>query len=245
MKHNKKPVSRYLHQFSGYFSSITNLKVLLLEELGEELSYSIKFDAGYFETRTAKCLLATNEDLRLMYEKLKGVEINLWCSANDAASGASSTGSKTRKRRRDSDDEDSVDTIYQDLKDKHGEKYSIPQLRLWARMIHCSTHDNYDKPPAVPMFSDTLQPKRQKKESLTETIVAISKALNSPSQNSNQSNDSSNYPLGLSPRKSVDLRMKNLEQLHYIKQLYEDNILTDKEFIEQKQTIIDSLRKLK
>ena len=46
----------------------------------------------------------------------------------------------------------------------------MPQLRLWARMIHCGTHDGYDNPPAVPMFSGT-QPKRPRRESLADTIA--------------------------------------------------------------------------
>ena len=50
------------------------------------------------------------------------------------------------------------------------------------RMIHCGTHDGYDIPPAVPMFS-TTQPKRPRRESLADTIAegvtALSKALGS------------------------------------------------------------------
>ena len=114
-------------------------------------------------------------------------------------------------------------------------------------MIHCGTHDGYDIPPAVPMFSST-QPKRPRRESLADTIAegvaALSKALGS---NTVQSSVSTPTPtptpsqtLGLSPGKSVDLRMKNLQQLRYT-QLFEDNILSEDEFLEQKK---ESLRKL-
>ena len=42
--------------------------------------------------------------------------------------------------------EDEVDSIYKELHTKHGDSsvYSGPQLRLWARMIHCGTHDDYE-----------------------------------------------------------------------------------------------------
>ena len=51
-------------------------------------------------------------------------------------------------------------------------------------------------------------------------------------------------PVAISPGKAVELCMKNFEQLHYLQQLYEDGILTTKEFEEQKEKILSSLRKL-
>lgn len=50
--------------------------------------------------------------------------------------------------------------------------------------------------------------------------------------------------LGVSPGKAIDLRMKNLQQLRYLQQLYEDNILSDRELAEQKRIVLESLRKL-
>ena len=49
---------------------------------------------------------------------------------------------------------------------------------------------------------------------------------------------------GVSPGKAVDLRMKNYEQLRYLQQLYEDGILDQKEYMEQKQDILKFLKKL-
>ena len=31
--------------------------------------------------------------------------------------------------------EDEVDEVYKTLKEKHGSKYDVPKLRLWARMV--------------------------------------------------------------------------------------------------------------
>ena len=50
--------------------------------------------------------------------------------------------------------------------------------------------------------------------------------------------------MGISPGKAADLRMKNLEQLRYLQSLYEDNIVTQDELVEQKRMILDALRKL-
>ena len=49
---------------------------------------------------------------------------------------------------------------------------------------------------------------------------------------------------GISPSKVADVCMKNLEQLKFLHQLYEDGILSHTEFIEQKGIILDLLRKL-
>lgn len=135
-----------------------------------------------------------------------------------------------------------MDEHFRVLSEKHGDTYSVPQLRLWARTIHCSTHDSYETPPAIPMFGPP--PKRPKKESLSETIsnaaIAITKAI-SPSSAVNLP---TNQSLVISPGRSVDLRMKNLQQLRFIQQLFDDNILSQEEFLEQKGSILDALRKL-
>ena len=49
---------------------------------------------------------------------------------------------------------------------------------------------------------------------------------------------------GMSPSKVVDLRMKNFEQLRYLQQLYEDNILNENEYSEQKNKILATLRNI-
>lgn len=48
----------------------------------------------------------------------------------------------------------------------------------------------------------------------------------------------------VSPGKSASVRMKNLEQLRYLQQLFKDNILTENEYMEQKASILEALRAL-
>ena len=49
---------------------------------------------------------------------------------------------------------------------------------------------------------------------------------------------------GVSSDRAVDLRMKNYQQLRYLQQLYEDNILNESEYTEQKRSILAALRTL-
>ena len=63
-------------------------------------------------------------------------------------------------------------------------------------------------------------------------------------QNKSPQCESSVQPVGVSPGRAVELRMKNFEQLRYLQQLYDDGILTQIEYEEQKEKILSSLRKL-
>lgn len=103
--------------------------------------------------------------------------------------------------------EKELDDIYKKLKEKHDDKYSIPQLRLWAWMIVAKTHDDLDNPPQVPMITGPSVP-QQPRESLTEVVTcaasAIAKAL-SPTRDV----PPSSHPVKCSPTKVVDIRMKS------------------------------------
>ena len=66
------------------------------------------------------------------------------------------------------------------------------------------------------------------------------KALKSdPNEMTNDNSQSSGAVCpGVLLGRVVDLRMKNFQQLRYLQQLYEDNILDDEEYVEQKRNII-------
>ena len=167
-------------------------------------------------------------------------DIPLWCDAE------SKDQRKGKWKRDDSGkDEEDIDEIYDELYKKHGSNYTVPQLRLWAKMITCGTHDSRDEPPSVPIITGQ-QPKKPRRDSLAEVIVdaatAFSKAVKSPDTPGPSIKPSSS--IGISPGKAVELRSKNLQQLRSLQQLFDDNILSEKEFLEQKHIILDSLRKL-
>ena len=210
-----------------------------MEELGEEVPSSIHFDVGYYEKRSTKSWLVTSEDLELMYTSVKAEEISLWCDADPHDDKKSDGKGKKRSGGTSSKlEEEDVDEHFQTLTEKHGDTYSLPQRRLWARTIHCGTHDSYDTPPALPMFGPP--PKRHKKQS-------FQKETNNPSTSGTQEDSSSlenQSSVAISPGKSVDLRMKNLQQLRFIQQLFDDNILSQEEFLEQKKRILEAIRKL-
>lgn len=250
-----KFIVRQLHHFRGKISTLRQLQDILSEELGDDVPEdSGKLNMGYFEgTRQTKRWLACEEDLQTMYSKYSpGTEIFLWCDGKIPSSPkqkAPDEGSVTKRQAR----EEERDSIFKDLKEKHADDYSIPQLRLWARMISTGSHDSLDDPPRVPMILGAPLPKKQKQESITTALVgaatAFAKAMSPPPAVTSSSSSDDSPPksvrsktlVGISPGKTVDLRMKNLEQLCYMQSLMEDGIL---EFLEQKSIIMNALSSL-
>ena len=217
---------------------------------------SVSFNIGYFEGRQqTKLWLVTNDDLKSMYSKYPEGDVTLWC---DGRLDGQEEGRSGRKRdsRTDSkrlEKEDYVDEVYKDLKDKHGEKYDTPKLRLWSRMIASNLHDDLEKPPDIPAFSG-VTPKRPRKESMTDALtgaaVAFAKTFSSSNiqqaklTDSVQAQVSPSTSTGISPAKAVELRGKNFQQLRCLQQLYDEGILNEQEYSEQKQSILAALRKL-
>ena len=90
-----------------------------------------------------------------------------------------------------------------------------------------------------------LVPKRQKQETLSDALAgaatAFVKAFHSTATASISNTPASS--VGISPGKTADIRMKNLQQLRFLQQLMEDRIISE-EFLEQKNNILETLHNL-
>ena len=256
----------YLNDFTARFDSVTSLRVKLIEAFKDRVPSTLDFNVGYYEgSQQAKIWLVTSDDLKTLYQRFSGGgQITLWCD------GRAQEVDNSRKRKREEsssesgssvahrlENEKSVEEAYKKLLEKHANAWDTPRLRLWARMICSGCHDDYDNPPSIPAFVSTV-PKKQRKDNLSEALtgaaVAFAKVVSGGTQASCTSDkvgdESTTHATnniimpGVSPGKAVDLRMKNYEQLRYLQQLYDDGILDQKEYIEQKQDILKFLRKL-
>ena len=186
--------------------------------------FTLDFSVGYFEgSQQTKIWLVGTEDLKTMYQKYpSGGSITLWCDARCEES--TSEGGCKRKRDNDAPKKQS-NTIEEnecevDLLDKHDSKWDTPRLRLWARCIVTEMHESYVDPPAF----KAPEPKRRK-ESLTEALsgaaVAFAGVISKQQAPPVQEGEHSGTPRSCSgqgvssPRKIVELRLKNYEQLRY------------------------------
>ena len=117
-------------------------------------------------------------------------------------------------------------------------------------------HESFDDPPNLPPFSG-VQPKKKASlaEAITGAALTFASVARTPdiSQNNSQSvviapssPKASATPVapaavGISPGKVTELRMKKLRELRELQELLEQTI---QEFVEQKQLVLNSLRKL-
>ena len=255
---------RYLNNYSAKFESVNALRVKLIKAFQEGVPKTIDFSVGYYEgSQQAKVWLVVADDLKRMYQQYpRGGSVTLWC---DARCQEDDVELSSRKRKKDSDtsrkqnideNERDVEQAFKKLQDKHSLKWDIPRLRLWARCICSQQHSSYDDPPDLPAFKES-EPKKRK-ESLSDALAGAAVAFASAVTGTNKPPDhdstkgaaadrvslESASGACVSPGKAVELRMKNFEQLRYLQQLFEDGILSDTEYTEQKRSILSFLRKL-
>ena len=55
---------------------------------------------------------------------------------------------ETTSKRQEKEEE--VETLFCELRDKHSGKFSVPQLRLWERMVATGIHDDLEEPLKFP-----------------------------------------------------------------------------------------------
>ena len=249
---------RDMRNVTRKFASVVELKAKLIEEFEKQVPSTLNFSVGYFEGRqSSKKWLISTEDLHAMYfafQQSGRTDIFLWCDGvcdEDEVTPA-------RKCKRPNDDcpptskraekESEVDDIAVDLKDLHGDKYTEPQYRLWARMIINWLHSSRETPPDIPMitgFTPTRRSRRPIEDTVANVVSATVKAMTTHSTNQQSSSSSViSQPVGVSPSKVVDISGKCLTQLGNLKKFFEDSVLTEDEWREQKKSILDTLRKL-
>ena len=249
----KDSIVRDMRSFSGKFSSITDLKVKIMEEFESQVPRTTHFSVGYFEggRHSSKKWLVTPADLSAMYSTINQsgtkIDIYLWCD------GASEDNS--RKRKRDSspappskrvEKEREIDDMVAEIKELHeNDNYSDPQYRLWARMIVNGLHSSKESPPQVPMITGIVPTRASRKsieDTVASTVSAVVKAIASPQQSQHNSIEPQ-LGMGISPTKAVDIRGKCFSQLASLKKLFEESIITEDEMQEQKSSILKTLRK--
>ena len=130
------------------FDSVTAIRVKLIDELGDQVPDKVDFNVGYYEGRQqAKIWLVSREDLEMMYSNHSKGDITLWCDGRDTRSKRKRETENYATSRQEREDE--VYEVYKTLKEKHGSKYDVPRLRLWARMICANLHEDTENPPNI------------------------------------------------------------------------------------------------
>ena len=189
-----------------------------MEEFGEKVPNHLSLSVGYFDNST-KCWLLKSEDLDIMYDTLsKKKDIVLWCDGvvnDDLPEGA---GPSTKKSKKEENKEDSKEKDFDCV---------LKQLQ--------KKHKDQYPVPLLRLWARVCV------NGLHESLYD---PLGLPQFQSAKKNVcKSSTTLSLS--KVAETRSKYIEQLHQIKSLNTEGVLSDKEYDEQKDIILETLRKLK
>ena len=116
-----------------------------------------------------------------------------------------------------------VDEKYDELRKKHGTKYTLEQLRMWAHMIRLGKHDSTDEPPDKPFWCG-----RKRQQADTKDQPCVKKAMLDSAVDKSR----------------VSVRSELLDQLGKRHKLNEAGVVSDDEYEELKKTILSDIRQL-
>ena len=155
-------------------------------------------------------VIVCDEDIKEMYKRYLNGEITLWC---DGIAQEVAILSKCKRKREESSkfqEREEVDTIFKELQKKHAEKYDIPKLRLWARMISNNLHESMEQPPSIPAFG--CPQKKARHDTFSNVLNGAAVAFAQAMSGTGKVPDRENCAVSATAMQ-VDLRMKNLQQL--------------------------------
>lgn len=124
------------------------------------------------------------------------------------------------------------------------------KLHLWAKLIQTGCHADYVTPPNIPLITSRTTPPTKPRtnefmtDAVTEESTAIVNAINHPEvpQPQTPSKSANNQHVKKkSTLKVVALRRSCLDDLKRVKDLYEEDALTDAEFHDDKRRILEML----
>ena len=258
-------IERIWHQVNERFTSPFILRAKLKESFSEQVPDACDYQVGYFEKRhNRKHWIEDADDLNYMYASYEAYDtIKLWCDGREEQSKSTSGKSHPEKQgenmpvnakskgKEGDKKQDKFESAVQELLDKHGDKYTEAQLRVWARLIVNGLHLDTDKPPDIPIITGEPTKKRRKldpkqDESFTDvpkTAVTIFAEKFAPNQPAASPTSTSEPRAGISPASKAKLSSQYLSQLNVLQELRDKGVLSD-EFGEQKRFALNNLRSL-
>ena len=236
MNHNKK--SEYTVrklQEKDVYSDVETLKTDICKQFSDEFPEG-EIELGFIQPghsfKGKQKWLCSNECLKEMYEEYNGrKEIILWCYAKVSKtnsrkrSGESppSTGKSTKVSKGYASQQEKMikaqETV-DELRKKHGGKYSEEKLHTWANLIQMKKHSSLEEPPDYPFFRGYKK-------------AEAGKSGKDPS-NSNATH--------ISPVKRLSIRTTLIEQLEKCTGILEKGGLSQAEYTELQQCILKDIR---
>ena len=196
---------------------------------------------GYFIKRK-KVWLREDEELRtVVREHLGKGKGALWCVEKHVDLEPTQTDETpvTSKRRKTTileEKRERVEAIYQELRSKHGGRYSGPQCRLWAEAIDVGRHTSKEEPPLGTLFHNVTKSNNSAMSEvfvdLAKTVISVLKGNKSPPKQVASS------PACITPVRAAGLRSTFIQHIKDLHNLYEAGALSQDEYETQKGVVL-------
>ena len=212
-----------------------------MDQLYEQISSNPVFDFGYFQGNK-RVWVRNNEDLKEVHKLLKTSDSHsgtLWCdgkadhrsakrsvsdlnfSDSDGENNARLPKSKSKKKRtRYEEKAERIEDTVDQLKEKHGNQYTLVQYRIWAETMESGQHSSVENPPTGRFF---------KSQSKTKTGSSVSANADEKC---------------LTPSKVAQLRSTYIQQIKELHGLLELGAITNDHFVKQRDCLLQEMDKL-
>ena len=233
--------------------SIEDLKFLIKDRFSDDIKTI--FDVGYIQGTNVIRIRSKEDLLETWAEIRKSKNTSLWC---DGLIESSTSSKRKRKLVLEDEDEDEqprkkrntdekVQEVVNDLKNKHGSKYSVMQLRIWAELLVSELYFSLEDPPHNNSMFEKVGTGGNRKISKADSPVARVVAEAASAISHALSGSKIGQPVaaaGHSPAKLIESRSKLYKQLSELQNLKSMGVLDDIEYLTEKETIMDLLHQL-
>ena len=237
--------------------NLVSLKEEIVAQLGQEVRNDLKFDVGYLSGSQRISFVSTDnitEELKTMYQKGK----TLWCEGRglkdvidvDSSDDEEVIPKAPKKQKTTSAAESKaqrIDSIANELKEKHKDKYSKIQYKLWAEALDVKKHTSTDEPPPGPIWNTQKPNKKSSVDTMalafTSMANSVASAFSPPTKPPvDVSSDSS--VVCISPGRRIDFQEKLLKQIDLLHKMCEKGAITSQQFEKRRDSLMIQFDKL-
>jgi len=154
------------------------------------------------------------------------------------------TSGRSANKKKKTDKDEQLEKIVNELKELHEQQYTPMQYRIWGEMIIGGLYSSKTEAPNTSMFSRAEGKEPKKKSNSTEVAEAFAKHISSAIAGVVPSGKHTSTSLVASPAKSIDNWSKCYRQLGDLSELRNSGVLTEEEYLHEKEAIMKTLKKL-
>lgn len=116
-----------------------------------------------------------------------------------------------------------VQSLFEQLKEKHGSAYSGPQYRLWAEAVTSGSHSSTNEPPLGSMFKRQTTCKAHHCSCSATAVASINISASPPRDQA--------HPSSLTPKSAATLRSAYIKQIKELHELLDLDTISEADYL--------------